>query len=200
MPDETDTLIETHLKALPPYVVEAFRALRPFEKIRIIATDFKLHVDEAERLQNEVLLVMLGLASPDEFIEETSKSFGLSDEDSTTLVDRISADLFMPIRGAMQKYVEELSIKDVPATISTEPSVAPTIYHAPLPVPSQKVPLTPPALPTTPSQSVTKPTLSSNPADAMLTKPQSSTAEKITVGISPAKNTYTVDPYLEPPV
>lgn len=215
MPNETDTIIDEHLKSLPAYVKDAFAATKPFEKIRKISADFNLHIDEAEKLEQEVLLVMLGLGAPGTFIDETSKTFGLSEEDATKLVDRVSLELFVPIRDAMQRYMEELASKEAPEEISApsavaelpniEPKVvAPTIFHAPLPVPHQDtehiLPTQKTVLPTTTPKVTEKPILSINPADAILAKPQSSTSEKVVVGISPAKNTYKVDPYLEPPV
>lgn len=217
MPDETDILIQNHIKALPSYVRDAFIAAKPFEKIQSISVDFKLHVDEAERLQSEVLLVMLGLTPPDEFIEKTSKTFGLSDEDSTKLVDRISADLFMPIRDAMQRYIEELAQKDAADTTETAepalsqpvqpasnaqrivPTVTPEVApRAPLAAPEAILAPVPP-IPTIVPQTIPTPS-TPHPADATLLAPQVSSTEKVVVGISPAKNTYKIDPYLEPPI
>lgn len=211
MPNETDKIIEKHLESLPAYVKDAFAAAKPFEKIRKISAELNLHVDEAEKLEQEVLLIMLGLASPNTFIEETSRTFGLSEENVGKLVDRVSLELFMPIRDAMQKYMEELAESEGAVEISAPQAVAetplappqvtaPTIFHAPLPVPHEDAAVAPAILPTTLPKTVEKPVSAVNPADAVLKAPQSSTPEKVTVGISPAKNTYKVDPYLEPPV
>lgn len=215
MPDETDTLIQEHLKSLPDYVREAFTLAKPFEKIRKISADFNLHVDEAEKLEQEVLLVMLGLADPDTFIDETSKTFGLSDEDSIKLVDRVSLDLFMPIRDAMQRYMEELAEKEpqksAPSVSSVEENAqgpqetagVPAIFHTPLSTPkSAQTPISPTkeVVPILQTQTKEGQTPAINPVNEMLSKPQSSTVEKITVGISPAKSGYKTDPYLEPPI
>lgn len=215
MPNETDRIIEEHLKSLPVYVRDAFTATKPFEKIRKISADFNLHVDEAEKLEQEVLLVMLGLASPSTFIEETSKTFGLQEENANKLVDRVSLELFVPIRDAMQKYMEELAKEETvqeitaPAVTIEAPQIppkttAPTVFHSPLPTPHGNMAVTPPeqraTLPTAGPAVEEKPTSSINPADSVLASPQSSASEKVVVGISPAKNTYKVDPYLEPPV
>lgn len=237
MPDETDKLIADHLASLPQYVKDAFKAAQPFEKIRKMVTDFHLHLDEGERLEQEVLLVMLGLSSPDTFIDETSKSFGLSDDDSKKLIDRIGAELFMPIRDAMRRYMEEQEtetstsaartlqqkLSGVPVAGAAPQVPAPVIDISPrvvMSAPKPAVPLTLSSMPRievsatpvtppsttipvlkqspTPAAIVSKPSLSG--IEDALTKPQAVASEKIDVGISPAKPTYKVDPYLEPPV
>ena len=217
MPDETDITIEQHLASLPQYVKDAFKAAKPFEKIRKIGVDFKMHLDQNEQLEQEVLLVMLGLESPDTFIDETSKTFGLSDEDSKKLVDRISAELFVPIRDAMQRYMEERmggeevredvkppAEEPVGFTLTPNPSkIAALTPEAPMAtvVPIEKVAVVTPITPAAAAQpAAPKLDMTVTPTGDTLIKPQISAAQKIDVGISPAKPSYKVDPYLEPPV
>ena len=227
MPDETDKIIAEHMQVLPVYVKDAFKAAQPFEKIRAIAADFKLHIDQTETLEQEVLLVMLGLESPDTFIDETSKSFDLSEEDSRKLVDRISSELFMPIRDAMQRYAEELAQKNsgeevVDLSPVQQPAADTALRTVPMNSPRGFSPLTantsaptvpqkpvvPPITPISPQPLAHVSTVSAAPkpipaptaVDDMLSKPQVSQTEKVNVGISPAKPSYKVDPYLEPPV
>ena len=217
MPDETDITIEQHLASLPQYVKDAFKAAKPFEKIRQIGVDFKMHLDENEKLEQEVLLVMLGLESPDTFIDDTSKTFGLSDEDSKKLVDRISAELFVPIRDAMQRYMEELAGGEE-TTEDTKPPAEEPVGFTLTPNPSKIASLTPqaPTAPVVPIEKVAvitpitpagavqpvapKLDMTVTPAGDALTKPQISPAQKVDVGISPTKPSYKLDPYLEPPV
>jgi hypothetical protein len=214
MPEEKFKTIQEHIESLPPYVKEGIRSVQPLEKIRVISQDFKLHIDEGERLQNEILSVMLGLTSPDEFIDKTSKTFGLSEEDSKKLVERVGDELFMPIRDVMRKYVEESSRqKEIVPTPDdaqklsqpTPTALAQDTPHNPALVPTVptkeetaiQAPRATPAVPTVPAT----PPPATKAVDDALRAPSAAPAEKMDVGISPAKPSgYKVDPYREPPV
>ncbi len=116
---ETDTkkALADQLSALPKVVQEAITSANTTEHLRKLATTQKLHLDQWQILENEVMLTLLGLQPIDELEANIVKEVDVSPEMARTLTEAISQEIFEPIRQELERELEhpEAQEKEVSA-------------------------------------------------------------------------------------
>jgi hypothetical protein len=224
MDAEVIDIVSKRMEELPPYVKEAIKNARPGEKIRTIAAHHKLHIDQQDVLESEVMLVMLALSEARDFAANFSREARIDISEAEKIAEEVSRNIFDSVRETMRKHAEQGGAGDVSTEQSSAPSArqtqspeAPTQPNRPHPIEERPVqivsqsPVEKPVVPVPPAQTAPAPapapapTTSQPPAhsliDEALSKPAASPEAKLDVGgIAPQKPAgYKTDPYRELP-
>ena len=149
-----DTLkkdILARLAQLPKVVRESITSADIEKRLRELANTNKLHLDQWERLEKEVMLALLGFKNPASLEENIKKEVGVDDQAAATLTDEISRIVFEPIREELERELEhpEAKAKEVSEIdAAREQMLAGNAIAAAPPTPPV-VPATPPPPPPT---------------------------------------------------
>ncbi len=166
---ELNARMEARFKELPKVVQDAITSADVAKKLRELSDTHKLHLDQWEALENEVMLTLLGFQEVEKLEENIKSEVNLSPEAAHALAGDIAEHVFEPIRQELQRETEPQAPQDVPA--------------APLPLPP--VPLPTPATPPSPP-----------PAEKSVRAPASSSYASQSA--SHERPTIEGDPYREP--
>ncbi len=131
--------LQERFSTLPRIVQEAIVSADVEHHLRELSTLYKLHIDQWEQLENEVMLAMLGIQSVDALAANVEKEVGVPADVATALVRDISRVVFEPIRVALEHELEKKEAAPLPsAPVSSRESVV---------APAPPVPATPPPAP-----------------------------------------------------
>jgi hypothetical protein len=187
MNQDLNQKILQRLQELPPDVRNAIQSADFDAKIQSITSAHKLHLDQAEIVGDETMLLMLGFTAPADFVGQIAAQAKISKEVADGVSRDIGEKLLMPIRESMKKFIESRS----PST--SAPVTPPPAATAPAPI----KPVLPPPTPVAPT-AAPKP----HPADELLTQKTVTTSAPATTAKpaqDPAKpQPYKADPYREP--
>ena len=106
-----DQQLAERFKQLPKVVQDAITSADVEKRMRSLADTQKLHIDQWEALENEVMLTLLGF-QPVEDLEKNIKSeVGVDDVTAKSLAEEISKIVFEPIRGELERRLEHPEAK-----------------------------------------------------------------------------------------
>ena len=98
-------------KELPKVVQDAITSADVEKRMRALADTQKLHLDQWESLENEVMLALLGF-QPVEDLEKNIKSeVGVTDDVAKTLTEEVSKIVFEPVREELERELEHPTAK-----------------------------------------------------------------------------------------
>src|SRR3990167_1319619 len=95
---ELDHKLQERFAQLPKVVQDAITSADVEKQLRTLANTHKLHLDQWQNLENEVMLTLLGFVDPEKLQENIQKEVGVSAEIATELAADISRIVFEPIR------------------------------------------------------------------------------------------------------
>ncbi|MBP9757971.1 MAG: hypothetical protein KBD06_05200 [Candidatus Pacebacteria bacterium] len=145
--------------SLPKVVQDAITSADVQKHMRDLAQSHKLHVDEWQVLENNVMLTLLGFQPVAEMATHLEKSLNITAEVAADLAQSISDIVFKPIRSEMEQSLShptavQAAVSDVdtvraqalagesdmPAPPATTPASAPAVLPAtpPAPAPEEK--------------------------------------------------------------
>lgn len=145
---EFSSTIKERFAQLPKVVQDAITSADIEKHLRDLANTHKLHVDQWEALENQVMLTLLGLESSDDLEKNIKNEVVLPDDIAKLLVEDISKNVFEPVRIQLEQQLNtpsgnarvasagEINIAERPAIPPAQAPVSPAV-----PV----VPATPPA-------------------------------------------------------
>lgn len=170
--------LQERFEQLPPVVQAAIGSAEVEEHLRKLSEQHKLHLDQWQLLENEVMLTLLGLQPAEELAHNIQKDVGVDKEAAESLAADISRIVFIPIRKELEEQLEHPNAHAGPHT--EKPTNNPS---SPQPTPAAVQPATPP----TPKseEKVTR-----APLGAVYKSGESSAARKVAHD----------DPYREPPL
>jgi len=208
MADDIDKDLKERFAQLPKVVQDAIISADVGKRLRALADSHKLHLDQWQQLENEVMLVLLGADALANMQKNIKNEVGVSDDVAAALAKDISAGIFEPIRQELERELEHPEAKakeetgveemrtqilgaDQPAADSASSSQLPVSSPpAPEVKPPEVVPQTSPVAPATPpSPPPTRKAVRAAPPSSVY-KPGEVSAER--------KNVHD-DPYREPP-
>lgn len=148
---------------LPKVVQDAITSADVEKQMRKLADIQKLHVDQWESLENEVMLTLLGAQPIEELETNIEKEVGVMPEVAHTLAENINKIVFEPIRQEMERNLEHPEAqeahvsgveaarehvlgdsKEEGASASAQPAIAPATPPAPAPeTPVERAPSAP---------------------------------------------------------
>lgn len=103
----TDEIIKDHFASLPEPVKKAIGSFDWAREIFDIGRSHSLHVDQIGNLQTEVMLVVLGLATPKDFYDQMVGSIGIPEDLAQKIVEEANTKVFNRIRDFLKDYYDE---------------------------------------------------------------------------------------------
>lgn len=100
-------LIEENFKKLPLELQEVITSPEVNDTIQIIAKKYALQIDQLNALVDLVGLVILGLVSSKNFVDEFSRETGINEELSQSIAEDINREVFGKIRTSMRESSEK---------------------------------------------------------------------------------------------
>ena len=152
-PEKDEVNIEEELKTrfleLPEAVQDAITSADVDSRLRELSVTHKLHLDQGQKLENEVMLALLGIQSLEKLEENIKNEVGVPAETASALANDIAEKIFLPIREELQRELPpegemEQPVANQPVAGSLEP-----VANAANTVPSQQA-TSSPVLPATP--------------------------------------------------
>src|SRR3989344_694350 len=112
--DETniDEELKKRLAELPRAVRDAISSADVEKKLRELSEGHKLHLDQWQILENEVMLALLGFLPLEELESHIKDQVGVSAEIANILTTEISASIFQPIREELERELESPDAKE----------------------------------------------------------------------------------------
>lgn len=201
MDDNTQAQLKELFDLLPKPIQKAITSVDIQQKLRAAANTHKLHLDQWEKLENEVMMALFGLKPIEKLEENIQNSLGVSAERAVELAGDVSEIVLAPIRQELERELEhpEAKVKEVSdietARMQALGEAAPADSGGPLPPPPPApVPTTtPPAA--APVQPATPP--APPPTEKAIRMPASG-AYKPGEASAVRKDVHD-DPYREPP-
>lgn len=178
---ELRQLIEERLASLPAVVQRAIASSDIQDHLRGLSTTYKLHLDQWESLEHEVMVTLLGIHPIEELEKNIASEVGVAADIAHVLAQSINEIVFEPIRQELERQLEhpEAQAKQVSDVDAARDQ---TLAGAQSPSAPTVAPATPPA-----------------PAiDVKVTRPSESTAYK-PGETSAVRAEVHDDPYREPP-
>jgi hypothetical protein len=137
-----DEQMQERFKQLPKVVQDAITSADVEKRLRELANTNKLHLDQWQDLENQVMLTLLGFQDADDLESNIKSEVGVPDEVAKALATDISKIVFEPIRQELERELEHPEAKE--AQVSGVEAARTQILS------DEKLPATPPVLPATP--------------------------------------------------
>lgn len=190
MDTQVTKLIQEQFAKLPVDLQRAINSADLHKKITELGNKHHLHIDQMGQLEDEIVLLMLGLSDPKEFTKNLTGVLRIDTEQAKKIEDDVGQEIMSPIRNSWQKFMEQeepQAKESLLSTIQTIPAketsvVMPSAVHAATaPTPPKAPPTpTPPAsvtpkpvatTATTPTQPLAAKPVEIHAADLMLSQP-----------------------------
>jgi hypothetical protein len=150
-PEDTQlqSAMQERFTKLPKVVQDAITSADVEKHLRELANTHKLHLDQWTKLENEVMLALLGFEPVGDLAKNIKSEVGTDEASSIAIAADISKIVFEPIRGELERLLEHPEAKS--ETVSSVDTVrtqvlASTGNNTPTSSPAPSVaPATPPA-------------------------------------------------------
>lgn len=142
--------IQERFKMLPKVVQSAITSADVEKHLRDLANTSKLHLDQWETLENQVMLTLLGFQPIEELERNIKGEVGVDDELAKTLAEGISKIVFEPIRVELERELSTAT-SSVPAEDTGATAQAPAVVPEATPQPPVAVQTVTPATPPAPA-------------------------------------------------
>ncbi|MBU3925591.1 hypothetical protein KJ763_00265 [Patescibacteria group bacterium] len=109
MKEYTQTQIIEMYEKLPEDLKEAIFSVESANVITVIGKKYGLNVEQIGKLGNETGLVMLGITSSRNYIDNLSKRLGISPESALKVANEVSSTIFSNVRESLKKIHGETS-------------------------------------------------------------------------------------------
>ncbi len=115
MNDLFEQQIQEHFAQLPKVVQDAITSVDIEKRLREIADGYKLHLDQWNLLENQVMLTLMNLQRAQDLKANIEKGVGVDDAVAAALAADISRIVFDPVRGELERALEhpEAEAKEV---------------------------------------------------------------------------------------
>ncbi len=105
--DEQKQQLSDAFSSLPKALQESISSSDVQAKLRDLAEVHKLHLDKWSLLENEIMMVLLGLTEPNDLAKNISKETGLPLEQSQEITDSVTKIIFTPIQEKLRETLGE---------------------------------------------------------------------------------------------
>ncbi len=112
MNEEIFKIIEPRLKNLPEDIKSAILKEDIGGRLAEISKKHSLHIDQSAILENETLMILVGLESSEEYLSNLMKGLRLSHEKAAEIVADVNKTIFADIRSSLQKMAEDIKKED----------------------------------------------------------------------------------------
>jgi hypothetical protein len=109
---------------MPPVFFSAMLSVKPQEKIRGIGQNYNLHLDVLGEIEGLVTMHLIGLVTPDEFVEQLRETTGLPSDQVNKMLGEVNENIFLKIRERMREESEVLTLREEISETELEPKTA----------------------------------------------------------------------------
>src|SRR3990167_605366 len=88
---------------LPKALQDAITSADVEKKLRALSETHKLHLDQWQKLENEVMLALLGFQPVENLEANIKNEVGIAEEEAKALAGDIADTIFEPIRAELEK-------------------------------------------------------------------------------------------------
>lgn len=191
---DLDTQLKERFQMLPKVVQDAITSADVDAHLRKLADTHKLHLDQWQKLENEVMLALLGFEHVEDLEKNIQQEIGVTAEVAHALVGDVNTIVFEPIRQELERGLShpEAQAAQVSGAEAARTQILSQSHEGETP-PANVVSATPPA-------PVLQPATPPTPApETKVARPSQSTEYR--PGESSASRASVVDdPYREPPL
>jgi hypothetical protein len=106
-----DDILRDRMNKLPPVVRNAITGASVEEHLRKLSDKHKLHLDQWQILENEVMMTLIGMQSAENLEENIIKDVGVDDDIAREIANDIALEVFDPIRKEMERQLEHPDAK-----------------------------------------------------------------------------------------
>ena len=100
---ELQQQLEERLKTLPQAVQNAIASSDLEKRLRELSDKQKLHIDQWQKLENEVMLTLLGFQQAENLENNLIREVGVTAEIARALAENINTIVFEPIRQELRE-------------------------------------------------------------------------------------------------
>jgi hypothetical protein len=106
MEDFSETQIQEHFQKLPKVLQDAITSADIQQHLRGIADTYKLHLDQWNLLEDQVMLALMGMLPAKDLKENIVRRVGVDEATAISLAADISRTVFDPVRGELERHLE----------------------------------------------------------------------------------------------
>src|SRR3989344_5827460 len=110
-PDNEEKMMNEKLQArflqLPRALQNAITSAEIEKKLRGLSETHKLHLDQWQKLENEVMLALLGFQPVENLEANIKNEVGIAEEEAKALAGDIADTIFEPIREELERELEK---------------------------------------------------------------------------------------------
>src|SRR3990167_3849991 len=100
---EVDERLSARFLQLPKALQSAITFADVEKKLRGLSETHKLHLDQWQKLENEVMLALLGFQPVENLETNIKNEVGIAEEEAKALAGDIADTIFEPIRAELEK-------------------------------------------------------------------------------------------------
>lgn len=112
MDTESKEIIKNQFKNLPQVIQDTILNSNWQEKIRRVVTVNNLHIDQGAAIENLVLITMLGIETPENFVQNAKEYANVSEEQAYNISAEVEREIFGDIRKKL------IDITDATGTVA----------------------------------------------------------------------------------
>ncbi|MEK7134064.1 MAG: hypothetical protein AAB804_03260 [Patescibacteria group bacterium] len=142
-----DQALKERFAKLPKVVQDAIMSADVEKHMRELAETHKLHLDQWQTLENEVMLALLGVQKAEDLEKNIKSEVGVPNDIAKALTENISKIVFEPIRAELERELEHPEAKA--AEVSGVEAARAQVLGENAPATPAVAPATPPAEPPT---------------------------------------------------
>ena len=124
---ELQQSLADRLKQLPRVVQDAILSADVQAHMRELASYHKLHFDQWQVLENNVMLTLLGFQEPEDLADNFEKDLGVDQATADALAIDVSEHIFEPIRAELEKDLQYAVETDIPEEEAVASHAAPPV-------------------------------------------------------------------------
>lgn len=157
-PEDTQlqSAMQERFTKLPKVVQDAITSADVEKHLRELANTHKLHLDQWTKLENEVMLALLGFEPVGDLAKNIKSEVGTDEASSVAIAADISKIVFEPIRGELERLLEhpEAKVETVSEVDSVRTQVLANTGSGAPATPPPPIPSVAPATPPAPAPEV----------------------------------------------
>jgi hypothetical protein len=184
--------LKERLSQLPKVVQDAITSSDVEKRLRTLSDTHKLHLDQWQIFENEVMLALLGFQHIEDLQKNIQTHVGVAEDVAHALAESANTTVFEPIRAQLERELEHPDAKAEQLT-DIETARAQNLQTDAAPAASTNAPSTP----VTPAPTIAPATPPAPPPEVKVTRPSESTAYR-PGEISTERKVVVDDPYREP--
>jgi len=103
----TDELIKEKFEKLPKELQDTLVSPETQKLVQTVGQKYKLHIDDIGALETEMMLVLLGIEHPNDFLKNIVRETGMSQDDAKAAAKELEEKLFLPMRSSLERIYEK---------------------------------------------------------------------------------------------